>query len=418
VWDTADAYGVPLDEVKIGIDRYIWPMTLADRDLSPHVDRVCHALSLDDERPTFRPVLWSEYRTVNGEVQPVSDKQPTQVWFAGVHANVGGGYPDDGLAYVTLQWMLDEARAQGLWVYPEARRDADSRGNPHGRQYDSRAGLAGYYRYGPRRVDELCNDVDHGVKVDVPKVHRAVINRIERWNVAYAPVSFPTDYVIMDRDGGNPPRLVASPPPAKDDKVARLRDTEKAWNAVVWRRWAYFLMVGLTFILAGLPILDPVVFCNSGSTAITAEGVTCVISFPSAASVSIESNPSSQITWPRFPKPSDGPNCGSSGGSTIPCFLRLRQYCWPGSSSARGQSFNKKSLRGRTMLGGRCGSTRSRKKNPIRLLLRPSCGPCARRWSHLPTAIRPRVSFRFCSWCRFRSYCCLFWCSASPKRSG
>jgi hypothetical protein len=32
------------------------------------------------------------------------------VWFAGVHSNVGGGYPDDALAYIPLVWMLNEAR--------------------------------------------------------------------------------------------------------------------------------------------------------------------------------------------------------------------------------------------------------------------------------------------------------------------
>src|SRR5215471_11877754 len=38
VWDTVDAYGMPVDELKMAIDRYIWPMTLADRDLSDHIE--------------------------------------------------------------------------------------------------------------------------------------------------------------------------------------------------------------------------------------------------------------------------------------------------------------------------------------------------------------------------------------------
>jgi len=69
---------MPVDELKDGIDRYVWPMTLADRRLSPFVDRACRALSLDDERPTFRPVLWNEDATAAVRL--------TQVWFAGVHA--------------------------------------------------------------------------------------------------------------------------------------------------------------------------------------------------------------------------------------------------------------------------------------------------------------------------------------------
>ena len=59
VWDTVDAYGMPVDEIKIAIDEWAWPM-FADRDPSKRLQTIRHALSLDDERPTFRPVLWNE----------------------------------------------------------------------------------------------------------------------------------------------------------------------------------------------------------------------------------------------------------------------------------------------------------------------------------------------------------------------
>ena len=32
-----------------------------------------------------------------------------QVWFAGAHANVGGGYADNQLSDIPLLWMLDRA---------------------------------------------------------------------------------------------------------------------------------------------------------------------------------------------------------------------------------------------------------------------------------------------------------------------
>lgn len=267
VWDTVDAYGVPLDEIKIGIDRYIWPMTLADRDLSPLVDRACHALSLDDERPTFRPVLWNEVKTVDGKTEPISEEQLTQVWFSGVHANVGGGYPDDGLAHVTLQWMMDEAQKQGLWFYPHSRLEVDSRANGHGKQYDSRTGLSGYYRYGPRCVDELCDDSEHGVKVKVPKVHNSAVDRVKSWEVAYAPVSFPTNYEVMKRTQ-NPLGLTKVPRPPNDDILARSEDMRAAWNAVIRRRYAYLATVWLTVFLAMLPPLDR--FFGWGSAVVTA----------------------------------------------------------------------------------------------------------------------------------------------------
>jgi uncharacterized protein (DUF2235 family) len=304
VWDTVDAYGMPVDELKNGIDRYIWPMTLADRDLSLHVDRARQALSLDDERPTFRPVLWSEANP--------DPERLRQVWFAGVHANVGGGYPDDGLAYVTLQWMMDEAVAAGLRLYPQHRTECDSRVNPHGQQHDSRAGLAGYYRYGPRNVDQLCVDPAHNVTVRFPVIHDSALQRIQRWERGYAPISFPSQpamalqhppaalpmgnleqlfavirnanpvalqnqvgparqqvvlpalvlgnndrYVVVERPGGPGQTLVPIPAlEANDDAAGRAEDMETVRDAVFRRQVAYLSTVALTFVLAVLPVLD------------------------------------------------------------------------------------------------------------------------------------------------------------------
>ena len=50
-----------------------------------------------------------------------TDKEKvTQVWFAGVHSNVGGGYPDDSLACVPLRWMAAEACKKELRLHPHA----------------------------------------------------------------------------------------------------------------------------------------------------------------------------------------------------------------------------------------------------------------------------------------------------------
>jgi uncharacterized protein (DUF2235 family) len=256
VWDTVDAYGMPIDELKEGIDRYVWPMTLADRKLSDYIDRACHALSLDDERPTFRPVLWTD---------PPADKKPerlTQMWFAGVHANVGGGYPDDGLAYVALQWMMDEAERSGLRFYRAVRDDCEARADEQGEEYDSRAGLGGYYRYGPRDVDALCHDKDHGVEVAHPKVHNSAMQRIREWQVAYAPVSFPClgrGYEILGRaPTGSLQALIPIPTEVESPAniAARREDMERTRDAVFRKSVAYACTVAFTIILALLPIVD------------------------------------------------------------------------------------------------------------------------------------------------------------------
>jgi hypothetical protein len=61
LWDTVDAYGMPIEEFKVGIDRYLWPIALKDKFMDPRIDNACHALSLDDQRLTFHPLLWDEY---------------------------------------------------------------------------------------------------------------------------------------------------------------------------------------------------------------------------------------------------------------------------------------------------------------------------------------------------------------------
>lgn len=249
VWDTVDAYGMPVDELKVGIDRHVWPMTLADRELSEYVDRVCHALSLDDERPTFRPVLWTE--------PPNEADRLRQVWFAGAHANVGGGYPDDGLANVTLQWMMDEATNAGLRLYAEHVQECNRRANAHGEHHDSRAGLAGYYRYGPRDVDALCDDPEHGVQIAVPQIHQSVVERIRERRVGYAPISFPNRFGYGMVQRGPAPPLVGAPPVETQGQVAaRDNDMNTVRDAVARRKVAYHATVALTSVLVALPLVD------------------------------------------------------------------------------------------------------------------------------------------------------------------
>src|SRR5262249_6126726 len=148
--------------------RWIWPLELPNRTLGSDVQRACHALSLDDERTTFHPVLWSERDEV--PIRPddegrrwVQNERLSQVGFAGTHANVGGGYPDDSLAHVSLGWIMNEAALCDLrfkskpYADPDAARSPHSAADKDGRLYDSRHGVAGYYRYGPRKLQDLCH---------------------------------------------------------------------------------------------------------------------------------------------------------------------------------------------------------------------------------------------------------------------
>jgi len=97
-WDTVSSVGWVWDPKK-----YLFTLH------NPSIAAVRHAVAVDERRAFFRQNL----------MEKASDVQDfKQMWFAGVHADVGGGYPeaDGGLWRVAFQWMLNEARNHGLHV--------------------------------------------------------------------------------------------------------------------------------------------------------------------------------------------------------------------------------------------------------------------------------------------------------------
>ncbi|MDE1934468.1 DUF2235 domain-containing protein [Bradyrhizobium sp.] len=207
VWDTVAAYGLPIDEMTRGVSQWLWPLEIPSHTLHPSVRRACHALSLDDERTTFHPVLWNERNESphTGSSRFTKDERISQVWFAGVHANVGGGYPDDSLAQIPLYWIAQEAKACGLTfktANPEAIAEIKEAQDKDGRLYDSRSGFGSYYRYGPRRISRLCNErfsrtLNDEVYVAAPKIHESVFWRIKNNAHVYAPIGIPHNYEIV-----------------------------------------------------------------------------------------------------------------------------------------------------------------------------------------------------------------------------
>jgi uncharacterized protein (DUF2235 family) len=257
LWDTVAAYGLPIEAMTRAVSRFLWPLDLPTRVLPPMVKRACHAVSLDDERKTFHPILFDE----SNEVRATPDKDGkrytkgeriSQVWFAGSHANVGGGYPDDSLAYVSLCWILDEATSCGLklkrqpFADPDAVVNARSERDKDGRFYDSRRGLRGYYRYAPRKISELCHVRNkwYDVQVDIPKVHRSVFDRVTNSAYPYAPIGIPGKYEIVS-DGGR----ILSPDEAEVEGAeragARAEAQEVIWD-IVWKRGALNLATVLS----------------------------------------------------------------------------------------------------------------------------------------------------------------------------
>jgi hypothetical protein len=178
VWDTVGAIAAPFDGLRELIN-YVYPIWFSDNTLGPEVARACHALALDEERRTFHPELWNEK---NG-----GDTRIKQVWFAGVHSNVGGGYPKQGMSLVSLDWMMAEAGKAGLRFNACDLGLVHDHQDVHDKLYDSRAGLGLYYRWAPRDVSRLCEE--H--KIVLPKFHVSLFERIANGTDAYAPGNIP-----------------------------------------------------------------------------------------------------------------------------------------------------------------------------------------------------------------------------------
>ncbi len=99
VWDTVKSVGL--------IKRRKFPNAILNPDLNIGI----HAISIDEKRSKFRPNLWDENSKNKDENQIIK-----QVWFAGVHSDIGGSYKEDGLSNITLSWMVYEACRHGLFV--------------------------------------------------------------------------------------------------------------------------------------------------------------------------------------------------------------------------------------------------------------------------------------------------------------
>jgi uncharacterized protein (DUF2235 family) len=100
VWDTVASYG------------WIYnPVTLQYTANDPDIGVIRHAVSLDERRAFFRKNLF----------RPREGQDCREVWFSGVHSDVGGGYPEkaSGPSKIALKWMVDEASRAGLRIDQE-----------------------------------------------------------------------------------------------------------------------------------------------------------------------------------------------------------------------------------------------------------------------------------------------------------
>ena len=247
VWDTVSALGFPkywriagiLSPILNGLfhgldwlcDITIFAHNFYNYELTDNVKHAYQALAIDDERLSFEPKVWKE--------PPTSKTTVEQVWFAGAHSNVGGGYGRAGLSHIALEWMLSKAVAVGLKLKAGSMEEVRAKAHAHGRLYNERNGLGVFYRYYPRVIAELCKN--KLPETDTVKIHRSVFERMARFTGHYAPGHLPSQFNLVEADSSSKTVTIKNP------QWAPLQKRLQGWTLA--RSWLYGLFLDVSIAL-------------------------------------------------------------------------------------------------------------------------------------------------------------------------
>ncbi|MBT2185393.1 T6SS phospholipase effector Tle1-like catalytic domain-containing protein [Sphingobium nicotianae] len=189
---------------------------------NPSVEAVRHAVAIDERRTMFTPQLWpvgapywaGPFKSTDAPAQDVRE-----VWFAGVHGDVGGGYPEleSGLCKVPLEWMIEQTGPTGLHYVTRTvnavvlGKRADQRyvkPDPLGEPHHTMTGLWPLLEFVPRRRSRLSRRpalfgwtlplFERRVIPEGAMIHGSVAERIARDGAS--PPNLPADHVV---EGGS-----------------------------------------------------------------------------------------------------------------------------------------------------------------------------------------------------------------------
>jgi uncharacterized protein (DUF2235 family) len=147
VWDTVSSVG--------WVDN---PLHLPGEANNPAIEVGRHAVSIDEHRAFFRSHLWV---LPTEPAKPRGPRDVKQVWFPGVHCDVGGGYQEQesGISKYALKWMIDEAKAADLLIDPAKESDVlgltpgstYATARPDAKKHQSLTGLWNIAEFIPKR---------------------------------------------------------------------------------------------------------------------------------------------------------------------------------------------------------------------------------------------------------------------------
>lgn len=203
VWDTVGAFGIPVKLFGIPFNKI---NLFTDMHVAENVKRAVHLVCADDTRNAFEPTLMNHNPDVVHEV-----------WFSGVHADVGGGYRRDQLGWITINYMIDQLNAylvdsgissldynsNLLEKYQNLKNRADE-------YYFHFHGLG--YKKSVRDIHVLVDDKPAPIKRNRPKIHQSVFdleNNKNTFNIVVKKRWFRSDKEKVFRIQYNPTNVKA-----------------------------------------------------------------------------------------------------------------------------------------------------------------------------------------------------------------
>lgn len=141
VWDTVGALGVPDDMVILNLIDNPNNYRFHNTALSHNIQHARHAIAIDEKRQSFIPTLWTDVP---------ADADVIQLWFPGVHSDIGGGYSRCGLSDGALNWMIKEAQTLGLQFRDDVLQQLKP--DPLDQLHDSVTGVFASLKTRPRNV--------------------------------------------------------------------------------------------------------------------------------------------------------------------------------------------------------------------------------------------------------------------------
>ncbi len=250
VWDTVSALGYPRGTDTLGpmswllntafnvaddLSNAIVPHRFYQYQLFDNIKHAYHAVAIDDERASFQPIMWDETGRPEGSVE--------QVWFTGTHESIVGGYDQDGLANISLCWIMIKAKNHGLIFNQSRLQEAFEDCDPSAYMPSNRSWIGVIREYQPREIEKLC-----GNKTSDIKIHQSVLKRMSQKTANYAPGNLPPEFLVIQ------PSLIPGKKenhetlhPGSDENWIPIR--KKVDSAIYWRKESYIALLCLMLVI-------------------------------------------------------------------------------------------------------------------------------------------------------------------------